>query len=111
MLILIDIVDEDFIVFEQLVKMQSLIGGKRGSDSYATLESAVIAYAGLEKFSCIVTHYARVMTGSNVGLAGLLKEDGFGCITLHSIIQRGALCCKILQVSDVVQCVWDGEFN
>ena len=45
------------------------------------------------------------MTGSNVGLVGLLKENGVDCITLHCIIHQEALCGKVLQMSDVMQSV------
>ena len=98
-------VDEDFVEHEELVKMQSLSGETRGSDIYAALESVVNEYRGFEKCSCIVTDGARAMTGSNVGLVGLLKENGVDCITLHCIIHQEALCGKVLQMSDVMQSV------
>ena len=44
------VVDEAFVVHEELVKMQPLSGGTRGSDIYAALESVVNEYGGFEKF-------------------------------------------------------------
>lgn len=98
-------VDKDFEVHEELVKMKSLSGGTRGADIYAALESVISEYGGFEKCSCIVTDGARAMTGSNVGLVGLLKENGVDCITLHCIIHQEALCGKVLHMSDVMQSV------
>lgn len=96
-------VDKDFIVDEELVKMQSLSGGTKGSDIYVALKSVVKENGGLQKCSCIVTDGARVKTGSNVRLLGLLKDKGADCITIHCIIQQEALCGKVLQMSDVMQ--------
>lgn len=98
-------VDKDFEVHEELVKMKSLSGSTRGADIYAALESVISEYGGFEKCSCIVTDGARAMTGSNVGLVGLLKENGVDCITLHCIIHQEALCGKVLHMSDVMQSV------
>lgn len=98
-------VDKDFEVHEELVKMKSLSGGTRGADIYAALESVISEYGGFEKCSCIVTDGARAMTGSHVGLVGLLKENGVDCITLHCIIHQEALCGKVLHMSDVMQSV------
>lgn len=81
----------------------SLSGGTRDSDIYAALDSVVNEYGGFEKCSCIVTNGARGMTGSNVRLVGLQKENGVDCITLHCIIHQEALCGKVLQMSDVMQ--------
>ena len=101
-------IDEDFVVHEELVKMQSLNNGTRGSDIYASLESVVNEYGGFEKCSCIVTDGAKAMVGNKVGLVGLLKKNGVHCITLHCIIHQEALCGKILQMSDVMKIVVNG---
>jgi hypothetical protein len=96
-------VDEDFMVHEELVKVQPLSGHTRVSDIYAALESVVNEYGGFEKCSCIVTDGVKAMTGNKVGLVGFLLENDVDCITLHCIIHQEALCGKVLQMSDVMQ--------
>lgn len=64
--------------------MMSLRDDTRGSDIYVALESVLNEYGGFKKCSCIVIDDARAVTGSNVGLAGLLKEYGIDYhTTLH----------------------------
>jgi hypothetical protein len=84
-------VGEDFVVHEELVKMQPLSGHTRGSDIHAVLESVVNEYGGFEKCSCIVTDGAKAMTGNKVGLVGLLKENHVDCITLHYYSPRSIM--------------------
>jgi len=103
LLVFTSTVDEDFVVHEELVKMQPLSHRTRGSDIYAALELVVNEYGGCEKCSCIVTDGVTAMTGNKVGLFGLLKENDVDCITLHCIIHQEALCGKVLQMSDVMQ--------
>lgn len=62
-------------VHEDLVTLQPLAGGKIDTDNYGALQSVVNEYGGFGTCSCIVTDSAKSMTGSNVGLDGLLTEN------------------------------------
>nr|CAB3267854.1 zinc finger BED domain-containing protein 5-like [Phallusia mammillata] len=99
------LVDQNFTVYEELLKIQSLVGGTKGSDIYEALSSVVSEYGGFDKCSCVVTDGAKAMVGSRIGLVGLLKENGINCITLHCIIHQEALCGKVLKMMNVMQSV------
>ncbi|XP_076825093.1 protein FAM200A-like [Clavelina lepadiformis] len=86
LLIFARIVDEDFLVHEELLEIHPLSGGTKGSDIYAALDSVVSEYGGFKKCSCIATDGAKAMVGNKTGLVGLLKQNGVDCITLHCII-------------------------
>ena len=84
--------DENFNVYEKLLTLHPLIDGTKGSDIYEALNSVVSEFGGFKKCSCIITGGAKAMVGSKIGLVGLLRENGFNCITLHYIIHQEALC-------------------
>ena len=92
LLIFIRIVDYNFTVQEELIKVYSLNEHTTGSNNYAALESVIHDYGGYKKCSCIVTDGAKAMTGNKTGLVGLLKKNGVNCTTLHCIIHQQALC-------------------
>ncbi|XP_068240054.1 uncharacterized protein [Palaemon carinicauda] len=89
--LLAGIIDEDFLVHERLVKLQSLKDDSRDSDINFSLKSDASEYGRFEKCSCVVTVGSKAMAGSNVGIVGVLKENGLHCITPHGIIHQEAL--------------------
>lgn len=78
-------IDENFIIPEEIMKMQLLYCNTKSLDIYAPFDSAVSEYGLFHKCSCIinVNDNTRVMTGSKLGLVGLLTENGLYHTKLH----------------------------
>ena len=77
-LIFVRTVDVDFNV--------SLHSTTKGIDIYEELKNVVCTYGGFEKCTAIVTDGAKSMVGKNIGLAGMLKQNGINVQMLHCII-------------------------
>ncbi|XP_068229794.1 SCAN domain-containing protein 3-like [Palaemon carinicauda] len=61
------IIDKDFVVHEEHVKMQSLNDDSRDSVIFVFLKSLANEYGWFEKCSCTVNDAAKAMAGSNRG--------------------------------------------
>ena len=91
LLVFIRTVDENYTVYEELLKLSSLHGSKKGIDICNNIVSLVNDYGGFEKCANVVTGCARAMVGRRSGLIGILKESGLPNIPSHHS-PRSTMC-------------------
>lgn len=105
LLIFIRTIDNNFMINEELLALESLHGNTKGQDIFDALMKALNSCEGTKKLSAIVTDGAKAMVGSQVGLVGLLRKAGISCPSFHCIIHQEALCGKILEMEDTMKTV------
>ncbi|KAG5898820.1 hypothetical protein JTB14_018780 [Gonioctena quinquepunctata] len=89
-------IQNDFSVAEEMLDLIPLHGTTKGTDNFEAVNKVVSDYRKFDKCSCIVTDGARAMVGTEIGFAGLLKQNNINCSVIHCIIHQEALCGKSL---------------
>ncbi|CAH2009412.1 unnamed protein product [Acanthoscelides obtectus] len=72
-------IQDDFSVAEEMLDLIPLHGTTKGTDIFEAVNKLMSDYGGFDKCSCIVTDVARAMTGTEIGFAGLLKQNSINC--------------------------------
>lgn len=105
LLIFVKVIQEDFTVIEELLKVCSLHDTCRGTDIFSAVQSAVDEVGGFGKVSAVCTDGCKAFIGSNTGFVGLLKQNKINVPTLHCIIHQEALCAKSINLKDTMATV------
>lgn len=95
-------IQNDFSVAEEMHDLIPLHGTTKGMDIFKVENKAVSDYEGFDKCSCIVTDGARAMISTEIGFAGLLKQNNINYPVIHCIVHQEALCEKSLHQMNVV---------
>lgn len=69
-----------------------LHGTTKGTDIFEALNKVVSDYGGFDKCSCIVTDGVRAIIETEIGFAGLLKQNNINCPVIHSIVHQVMKC-------------------
>ena len=88
LMIFIRVVDQYFNVSEELLKLVFLHETIKCVDIFNKLNNMISIHGGFQKCTTIVTNGANSMTGKNIGLTGLLKQNGIHCQMLIYIIHQ-----------------------
>ncbi|CAH1989209.1 unnamed protein product [Acanthoscelides obtectus] len=103
LVIFIRTIQDDFSVAEEMLVLIPLHGTTKGTDIFEAVNKLVSDYGGFDKCSCIVTDGARAMTGTEIGFAGLLKQNSINCPMIHCIVHLESLCGKSLRQINVMK--------
>jgi hypothetical protein len=104
-LIFVRIIDRNFKIKEEFLKLQPLTTVSKGSDVVEEINKVVSEFTSLEKCAGIVTYGAKSIIGSKTGLFDHLKMLGVKCVFLHCIIHQEALCGKIIKINPTMKMV------
>ncbi|KAG5865525.1 hypothetical protein JTB14_035896 [Gonioctena quinquepunctata] len=75
LVIFIRTIQNDFSVAEEMLDLIPLQGTTKGTEIFKAVNEVVSDYGGFDKCSFIVTDGARAMVGTEIGFAGLLKQN------------------------------------
>ncbi|XP_073514845.1 general transcription factor II-I repeat domain-containing protein 2B-like [Phyllobates terribilis] len=105
LIVCIRTVDEDFNISEELLHLMPLQGTTKDEDVYEEVKIALAEHGGFDKCISILIDGAKSTSAKNSGLAGLLKRDGVGCLTLHCIVHEEGLVGTLLKMAEVMEVV------
>jgi len=105
LLIFIRIVEDNFVINEELIALASLHSTTKGMDIFNAVREQMEKYGGFHKCTAIVTDGAKAMVGKTNGFWGHLKKNGINCPTFHCIIHQEALCGKIVKLFSTMKIV------
>ncbi|CAH1981182.1 unnamed protein product [Acanthoscelides obtectus] len=93
----------DFSVAEEMLDLIPLHGTTKGTGIFEAVNKLLSDYGGFDKCSCIVTDGARVLTETEIGFAGLLKQNSINCPMIHCLVHQESLCGKSLRQINVMK--------
>ncbi|KAM4016978.1 general transcription factor II-I repeat domain-containing protein 2B-like [Anomaloglossus baeobatrachus] len=105
LIVCIRTVDDDFNISEELLHLMPLQGTTKDEDIYEEVKIALAQHGGFDRCISILIDEAKSTAAKNSGLAGLLKRDGIGCLTFHSIVHEEILVGILLKMADVMEVV------
>ncbi|XP_075693734.1 general transcription factor II-I repeat domain-containing protein 2B-like [Rhinoderma darwinii] len=105
LIVCIRTVDEDFNISEELLHLTPLQGATKDEDVYEEVKLALAEHGSFDRCISIIIDGAKSTVMKNSGLAGLLKRDGIGCLTLHCIVHEEALVGTLLKMFDIMEVV------
>lgn len=105
LIVCIRTVDEDFNISEELLHLTPLQGATKDEDVYEEVKIALAEHGGFDRCVSMIIDGAKSTIIKNSGLAGLLKKDGIGCLTLHCIVHEEGLVGTLLKMSDIMEVV------
>jgi hypothetical protein len=91
LMIFVRIIDMNFEIKDDFLKLQPLTTGTKCSVVFEAINKVVSEFTSFEKCTGIVTDGANSVVGSKTGLVGHLKQLGVKCVFLHCIIDQKAL--------------------
>lgn len=101
-------IDENFNVYEELIKMCSLKCTTTGEDLFHYLEQSLkLLQLSWEKLISVTTDGGKNMSGQNKGVVGRIitrqKDSGSAApLIFHCIVHQEALCAKILSWREIM---------
>lgn len=111
LLIFVRGIDENFTVYEELVKMCSLKGTTTGEDLFHHVEQALDSLQlSWEKLTSVTTDGGKNMSGQNKGVVGRIiskvKDSGSTVpLIFHCIVHQEALCSKVISWKEIMDTV------
>ncbi|XP_077143987.1 general transcription factor II-I repeat domain-containing protein 2B-like [Ranitomeya variabilis] len=105
LIVCIRTVDDDFNISEELLHLMPLERTTKDEDVYEEVKLALAELGGFDKCISILIDGAKTTTAKNSGLTGLLKRDGFACLTFHCIVHEEGLVGTMLKMADVMEVV------
>ncbi|KAG5893514.1 hypothetical protein JTB14_017224 [Gonioctena quinquepunctata] len=97
-------IQNDFSAAGDMLDLIPLHGTTKGKDIFEAVNKVVSDYGGFDKCSRIVTDGARAMVETEIGYAGLLKQN-INCSVIHCIIHQEAICGESLRLMNVMKVV------